>query len=102
MPETIDVYMVLLGDASKIKGLQLAEAIREQKPGLKMIAHCGDDSIKSQMKKADKSGAEIAIILAETELANQQVTIKYLRDKKEQMTVSLDKLSEFIGTLKTS
>ncbi len=102
MPETIDVYMVLLGESSEIKGLQLAEAIREQKPDLKMIVHSGGGSIKSQMKKADKSGAEIAIILAETELENQQVTVKYLRDKKEQITVSFDKLIEFVGTLKTS
>jgi histidyl-tRNA synthetase len=98
--ETIDVYMVLLGDSSEIKGLQLAEAIREKMPDLKMIAHCGGGSIKSQMKKADKSGAEIAVILAEGELENQQVTIKYLREKKEQVTVSFENLNEFISSLK--
>ncbi len=98
--ETIDVYMVLLGESSEIKGLQLAEAIREKMPDLKMIAHCGGGSIKSQMKKADKSGAEIAVILAEGELENQQVTIKYLREKKEQVTVSFDNLNEFISSLK--
>ncbi len=98
--ETIDVYMVLLGESSEIKGLQLAEAIREQVPELKMIAHCGGGSIKSQMKKADKSGAEIAVILAEGELENQQVTIKYLREKKEQVTVSFENLNEFISSLK--
>lgn len=101
-PETIDVYMVLVGELSEIKGLQLAEEIREQAPTLKMIAHCGGGSIKSQMKKADKSGAAVAIILAEDELESQQVTIKYLREKKEQIMVSFDKLSEFIGTLKKS
>lgn len=100
--ETIDVYMVLVGELSEIKGLQLAEEIREQAPTLKMIAHCGGGSIKSQMKKADKSGATVAIILAEDELESQQVTIKYLREKKEQIMVSFDKLSEFIGTLKKS
>lgn len=98
--ETIDIYMVLLGESSEIKGLQLAEAIREQVPELKMIAHCGGGSIKSQMKKADKSGAKIAIILAEGELENQQVTIKYLREKKEQVTVSFENLNEFIRSLK--
>ena len=98
--ETIDVYMVLLGESSEIKGLQLAESIREQVPELKMIAHCGGGSIKSQMKKADKSGAKIAIILAEGELENQQVTIKYLREKKEQVTVSFENLNEFIRSLK--
>ena len=98
--ETIEVYMVLLGESSEIKGLQLAESIREQVPELKMIAHCGGGSIKSQMKKADKSGAEIAIILAEAELESQQVTIKYLREKKEQVTVSFENLNEFVSKLK--
>lgn len=98
-PETIDIYMVLLGDSSEIAGLQLAESIREQAPALKMITHCGGGSIKSQLKKADKSGADIALILAESELENQQVTVKYLREKKEQVTVSFDKLNEFIGAL---
>lgn len=98
--ETIDVYMVLLGESSEIKGLQLAEEVREKMPDLKMIAHCGGGSIKSQMKKADKSGAKIAVILAEGELENQQVTIKYLREKKEQVTVSFENLNEFISSLK--
>jgi len=98
--ETIDVYMVLLGEPSEIKGLQLAEEVREKMPDLKMIVHCGGGSIKSQMKKADKSGAKIAIILAEGELENQQVTIKYLREKKEQVTVSFENLNEFIRSLK--
>lgn len=95
-PESIDIYLVLLGEASEVKGLQLAEEIRQQLPDVKMIAHCGGGSVKSQMKKADKSGARIALILAEDELENAQVTVKYLRDKKEQMTVSFDELIKFI------
>ena len=98
--ETIDVYMVLLGEPSEIKGLQLAEEVREKMPDLKMIVHCGGGSIKSQMKKADKSGAKIAVILAEAELENRQVTIKYLREKKEQVTVSFENLNEFISSMK--
>lgn len=94
--ETIDAYMVLLGDASERKGLQLAENIREQLPDLTMIVHCGGGSMKSQMKKADKSGAKIALILGEDELNNQQVTVKYLREKKEQVTVSFSDLDSFL------
>ncbi|MBE9567971.1 MAG: histidine--tRNA ligase, partial [Proteobacteria bacterium] len=48
--DNIDVYMVLLGDECELKGLQLAEQIREQCPALKMISHCGGGSMKSQMK----------------------------------------------------
>lgn len=95
-PDSIDVYLLMLGEASEIKGLQLAEEIREQLPDVKMVAHCGGGSLKSQMKKADKSGANIALILAEDELKNAQVTVKFLREKKQQVTVSFDELIQFI------
>jgi histidyl-tRNA synthetase len=95
--DSIDIYLVVLGEACEIKGLQLAEKIRQQHPELKMIAHCGGGSIKSQMKKADKSGADIAIILAEDELSKEQVTVKYLREKKEQLSVGFDELDNFIA-----
>ncbi len=98
-PPGIDVYLVMLGEASELKGLQLAEQIRGQLPDVKMIAHCGAGSLKSQMKKADKSGAVIALILAEDELKNAQVTVKYLRQKKEQASVSFDELAEFITNI---
>ena len=94
---TIDIYLVLLGEASEVKGLQLAEKIREQLPDIKMITHCGAGSIKSQMKKADKSGAEFAFILAEDELKNNQITVKYLRKKKDQISVDIDELIEVIS-----
>jgi len=98
-PPGIDVYLVMLGEASELKGLQLAEEIRQLQPDVKMIAHCGGGSLKSQMKKADKSGATIALILAEDELNNAQVTVKYLREKKEQLTVGFDELAEFITNI---
>lgn len=95
-PQTIDLYLIMLGAASEIKGLQLAEEIRELQPGVKMIVHCGAGSLKSQMKKADKSGAEIALILAEDELNNEQITVKYLREKKQQTAISFTELNKFI------
>ncbi len=97
--DSIDIYLMLLGEASEIKGLQLAEQVREQLPELKMITHCGGGSMKSQMKKADKSGATIAIILAEDELQQAQVTVKYLREKKDQQSVEFDQLAAFISAL---
>lgn len=94
---TIDIYFVLLGEACEITGLQLAEAIRNRLPEVKMITHCGAGSIKSQMKKADKSGADIALIIAEDELNKEQVTVKYLREKKAQVAVGFDSLIDFIA-----
>ena len=96
-PDGVDVYFVLLGDSSELKGLQLAEEIREQAPDVKMITHCGGGSMKSQLKKADKSGAKIAVILGEDELVNKQVTIKYLREKKDQERVGFDELAAFVA-----
>jgi histidyl-tRNA synthetase len=51
------------------------------------------------MKKADKSGAAIALIIAEEELENEQVTVKYLRENKQQVTVSVDQLTKFISKI---
>jgi histidyl-tRNA synthetase len=98
--ESIDIYLLLQGQACEIKGLQLAEHIRDLHPEIKMITHCGGGSIKSQMKKADKSGANVALILAEDELKSEQLTVKYLREKKQQTTVSFDGLLKFIENMK--
>ena len=95
-PQAVDIYMIMIGAASEIKGLRLAENIRDMVPDVKLITHCGAGSVKSQMKKADKSGACIALIIAEDELKNEQVTVKYLRENKEQVTVSFDELNAFI------
>ena len=97
--QTVDIYMILIGADSEVKGLQIAENIRDALPGVKMITHCGGGSVKSQMKKADKSGAAIALIIAEEELENEQATVKYLRENKEQMTVSIDQLATFISKI---
>ena len=94
--EGVDIYFVLLGEGSEIRGMQLAEEIREELPDVKMIANCGGGSMKSQMKKADKSGASIALILGEDEINISQVTVKYLREKKDQVSVDFDQLIEFI------
>ena len=98
--DDIDVYLALLAEPCEIKGLQLAEEIREQYPELKMIVHCGGGSMKSQMKKADKSGADIALILGEDELSKQQIAVKYLREKKQQSAVGFDQLAEFIAEVR--
>lgn len=94
-----DIYMLMLGDNCVTRGLQLAERIRDLRPELKTIAHCGGGSMKSQMKKADKSGAQIALILGEDELQSEQLTVKFLREKKEQQTISFNMLEDFIKTL---
>ncbi len=81
----IDIYMCLLGNEAKKTGMLLAEKLRDK--SLSVLAHCGDGSIKSQLKQADKSGAKVALILGEDEVGSGKIIIKPLREKKSQYSV---------------
>lgn len=59
--------------------------------------HASSASFKSQFKQADKSGACMALVLGEDELANEQVTIKYLREDKPQQSVAITELVNELG-----
>ena len=60
--------------------MMLAEMIRNSEPNLRLVVHCGDGKFKAQLKKADASGARVALILGEDELARGEVGFKYLRE----------------------
>ena len=77
LPVVLDVYLVHWGENSESQALSLAEDCRAH--GLSVQMHCGEGSLKSQMKKADQSGASFAILMGDDERANQVVTIKPLR-----------------------
>ncbi|MBP5981489.1 MAG: histidine--tRNA ligase [Halomonas sp.] len=94
-----DVYLVPMDDSATIAALTLAEQLRSDLPDLRLQLHCGGGSFKSRMKKADKSAAPVAILLGETELAEQAVTLKFLRDDREQQRVSQATLSSALGEL---
>lgn len=80
----VDVYLLAPTEASEVAILQLAETLRASLPKTAFQMHCGGGSMKSQIKKADKSGAAIALIIGDEELQNNMVTIKYLRAEKPQ------------------
>lgn len=84
----LDVYMVAVGDVQG-KAIQLGELLRSQCPGLRLLNHCGAGGFKTQIKKADKSGALIALILGEDEVANNCVTVKFLREEKPQESIAV-------------
>ena len=77
LPSVLDVYLVRWGENSQPHALSLAEDCRTH--GLSVQMHCGEGSLKSQMKKADQSGASVAILMGDDERANNVVTIKPLR-----------------------
>ena len=82
-----DVYLLMRGDNSVARAQQLAESMRDAMPRLNLVVHAGAGSFKSQMRKADKSGAQIAIILGESELAAGTVAVKFLREQRDQVEI---------------
>ena len=63
------------------------------------MTHCGGGNFKKQMKRADKVAARIALILGETEVAEQKVTVKFLRDQVEQQTIAVTALLPILDQL---
>jgi len=99
---SVDVYMIRVGETAEREGLRLAETIRNEAPGLKLQVNCGGGSFKSQFKKADKSGAEYAIILGDDEVSREEVSVKSLRSEQEQQTLSQQQTITFLQGLSRS
>ena len=76
-----------MDDTATIAAITLAEQLRSELPWLRLQLHCGGGSFKSRMKKADKSGAAFALLLGQDEIAENAVTLKALRDDREQQRV---------------
>lgn len=91
------VYLVNIGIEAERIGLKIAELLREK--CVRVIGHCGGGSMKQQMKQADRSGAEYALILAEEEMNKNMVTVKMLRKKGEQQQVKIDQIVDFISAI---
>lgn len=89
----VDIYTVLVGENTELAGFAMAELVRDELPALKIMHHCGAGNFKKQMKRADKSGARLALIIGESELENGSVTIKDLKGKTDQNTVKMDSLT---------
>lgn len=90
-----DIYVVSQGKAARAGALRLAEKIRDEVSGVKVLVHCGDGKFKAQLKKADASGAQIALILGEDEMAAGTASVKLLRTSGEQSQVNQDDLAKY-------
>ena len=92
-----DAYFVGVGDAVQVPMQVLAEQLRDAIPEISLMVNSGSGSFKSQFKKADRSGAGIAIVLGEEEYQQGVVAVKFLRDAQaQQITVRQDELVEWI------
>jgi len=94
---TPDVYIVAVGEVATGRGFELAESLRDALPAVQVELNLGGGSFKTQLKRADKSGAEFAIILGEEEVARGEAGLKPLRSEEDQINVPLDDLAGTIG-----
>ena len=85
-PSAPHAYLVLLGTTADKHSMPLAELLRDH--GLRVECNCGGGSLKSQMKRADRSGAAYALLLGEAEVLADCVSIKYLRAEEPQAQMS--------------
>jgi histidyl-tRNA synthetase len=92
-----DVYVVAVGDTAFGAGMAAAEKLRDSMPGLKVELNLGGGSFKSQLKRADKSGAAYAVILGEDEVLKNAAGLKPLRTAEDQTSVALDELADTLA-----
>jgi histidyl-tRNA synthetase len=93
------LYLVLVGEQTSIPGFQLAEQLRDAWPDLSLQINLGGGSFKTQFKRADKSGAEFALVLGDDEAARGVVAVKALRREMAQEECPMERISERIGIL---
>jgi len=93
----LDAYLVAVGERAEAAAIGVAEDLRDRIPSLRLRCHCGGGSFKSQFKKADRSGARIALVLGDAELDQGTIGIKPLREDAEQRTVALDALPDALA-----
>ncbi len=96
-PAAADVYVVHQGEHALRMAFTVAEGLRNY--GFTVVQHCGGGSFKSQMKKADGSGAQIALIIGDDEVAASEVSVKPLREERGQWRVSVEQLPQAIADL---
>lgn len=99
IPPEVDVYVTAMGDSCLVEAIKVAQELRNALPNLKVMSHCGGGNVKKQMKRADKSGASVALLIGEDELAEGMVTVKHLRNDIEQQLVARSALGAFLAEL---
>ncbi|MGP4842564.1 histidine--tRNA ligase [Marinobacter sp. 1Y8] len=94
-----DIYVMGMGEAGEAAALKVSEGLRDALADRIIVSHCGAGSFKSQMKKADRSGARYALILGDNEVSSSTVSLKPLRTDEEQRSIPQDALAEELKTL---
>ncbi|WP_321283555.1 histidine--tRNA ligase [uncultured Vibrio sp.] len=95
---SVDVYVVTAGEGTMMAGMKLAEQLREEVPGVRVMNHFGGGNFKKQFKRADKVGAVVALVLGENEVADNTVVLKDLAGG-EQHSYNQAEVAEKIAAL---
>lgn len=90
------LFIIATNDQAVLKGLVIAESIRNAYPTIEIITNTAGGGFKNQFKKADKSGARLALILGDDEIVNHSVSIKDLRKEVEQITIEQSSINQFL------
>jgi histidyl-tRNA synthetase len=94
-----DVYVVAVGEGALERAFAIAEELRDEIEGVRVELNLGGGSFKSQMKRADKSNAEYALILGEQELADGRIGLKPLRSTEDQSSIAFEELAKKLAEL---
>lgn len=92
----VDIYVVYQGEGTTLEAFELAEKVRSTLPHLRTMLHCSGGNFKKQFKRADKSGATLALVIGESEVQNQQVVVKHLQGGAEQQTLDNAQVIDYI------
>ncbi|HEY5622980.1 MAG TPA: histidine--tRNA ligase, partial [Gammaproteobacteria bacterium] len=91
--ETPDAYLVMAGERARREGFSISERLRNEAPGLRLTFDCVGGGMKGQLKRADRSGARLALILGDDEIGAGVIGVKPLREQAPQESVRLEELS---------
>ena len=97
--EELNIFFISFSEKAAQKAIMYAEDLRDEFPRLTIRTNLGVESANSQFKKADKSGAKVALILGDEELKNNKISFKDLRTNTEQETLTLQELKNKLSKL---
>jgi histidyl-tRNA synthetase len=93
----VHAYLVAVGDTAQKRALQIAEVLRDTLPQLRLMCNCGAGNFKDQFKKADRSGASLALVLGEGEVARGTIQVKPLRAGGDQVEIPLAEVPGYLA-----
>lgn len=96
LPSPVDFYIIFEGENTATPAFKLAEMLRSLLPNRNTILNCNGGNFKKQFKRADKSGAELALVIGENEVKHNYVVVKFMRCEKDQQIVPFSEIIQFL------